>query len=360
MNWTRLRGFFPAAREAVYLDHLALAPVSTRVQEALDRHAYECAHPGSLEASRLFGAERERVRARAAALLHSPAEAIALVRDARDGLAALLTGWDWKRGDILVYHGFDAARLPGRDHLHERGVELRRAMPPHRPLDLDALTDALAAPGARLLLLPSIDPRDASRIDLVDVASRCRERGVLLAVDASASLGALPERPAEAGIDFLVADGHRRMASTRGAGLLYCDTPLRDALRASGAATGTGRGARRLDTLPTHAPSVAALGAAIDLWLELGTSRIGQRVVELAAYLAHGLAARGLTLRSSRTAARASGIVLFAPPAGVEAETLQRELAARKLHIGCHGGWLRATPHCYNSESELDELVEAL
>jgi selenocysteine lyase/cysteine desulfurase len=355
-----LRSFFPATRDAAYLDHLALAPVSTRVQEALDRHAHECAHPGSFDASLLLGAQRERVRARAAALLHCPSDSIALVRDAREGLATLLTGWDWKRGDMLVYHGFDAARLPGRDQLHERGVELRRAVAPNRPLDLGSLTDVLAAPAARLLLLPSIDPRDAGRIDLVEVAARCRERGVHLAVDASSSLGALPERPADAGIDFLVADGHRRMASTRGAGLLYCDAPLRDAIRAGGAASGQGRGARRLDSLPAHAPSLAALGAAIDLWLEIGTGRIGQRIVELAAYLAAGLALRGIALRSPNEAARASGIVLFAPPRETDARTLQRALAARNLHIGCHGGWLRAAPHCYNSESEVDDLIQAL
>ena len=125
-----------------------------------------------------------------------------------------------------------------------------------------------------MLLLPSIDPRNGARIDLGDAAELARERGVLLAVDASPSAGALPERPQELGIDFWVSDGHRRLGSVRGCGLAFCDDPLREALSAppsairGGSGGSGGSGARRLDTIPAHSPGMVALGAAIDLWLD--------------------------------------------------------------------------------------------
>ena len=37
MNWQRTRSFFPVTRDLVYLNHAGVAPISTRVAEALSR-----------------------------------------------------------------------------------------------------------------------------------------------------------------------------------------------------------------------------------------------------------------------------------------------------------------------------------
>jgi len=40
-NWARTRSFFPVTRELAYLNHAGVAPISTRVEEALGRYTAE-------------------------------------------------------------------------------------------------------------------------------------------------------------------------------------------------------------------------------------------------------------------------------------------------------------------------------
>ena len=37
MNWARTRSFFPVTREVAYLDNAGVAPISTRVEETLEK-----------------------------------------------------------------------------------------------------------------------------------------------------------------------------------------------------------------------------------------------------------------------------------------------------------------------------------
>ena len=60
MSWERTRSFFPVTRELVYLNHAGVAPISTRVQEALARYAAEALQHGAFRYDDVFDAEIER------------------------------------------------------------------------------------------------------------------------------------------------------------------------------------------------------------------------------------------------------------------------------------------------------------
>ena len=66
MNWERTRSFFPVTKTLAYLNHAGVAPISTRVAEALTRYSAEATQRGAFDYQRSFDAEVERVRGRAA------------------------------------------------------------------------------------------------------------------------------------------------------------------------------------------------------------------------------------------------------------------------------------------------------
>ena len=69
MNWQRVRSWFPVTRELAYLNHAGVAPISTRVEEALRRYAEEASRYGAFHYDAVYDAEIERTRARVATLL---------------------------------------------------------------------------------------------------------------------------------------------------------------------------------------------------------------------------------------------------------------------------------------------------
>ncbi len=88
MNWSRTRSYFPVTRELAYLNHAGVAPISTRVEEALARYAAEATRGGAFRYDAYFDAEIERVRDRAATLLGAETEEVAFVKNTTEGLRA--------------------------------------------------------------------------------------------------------------------------------------------------------------------------------------------------------------------------------------------------------------------------------
>ncbi len=118
-------------------------------------------------------------------------------------------------------------------------------------------------------------------------------------------------------------------------------------------------GAGRFEEGTPNTPGIFGLGAAIDLLLEVGIEDIGQRVLAHTDRLVRGLEQRGARLLSPRTDGLASGIVSFTWTDEAPRDTARRLLGRDVLVVARRGG-VRASPHFYNSEDEIDRLLASL
>src|SRR5919202_6740707 len=135
---TEMRDVFPITRRYAYLDHAAIAPLSTPVRSTmevfLDRQAEE---PFDIE---YWERLRTQTRSRVAELIYSGPESIAFVRNTTSGLGLVAGGLDWQAGDNVVGidREFPANVYPWMD-LRRKGVELRLFRPENGRIDLQAL-----------------------------------------------------------------------------------------------------------------------------------------------------------------------------------------------------------------------------
>ena len=93
--------------------------------------------------------------------------------------------------------------------------------------------------------------------------------------------------------------------------------------------------------------------------LGAGIPNVTARVLELTDYLCERVKSAGCEVFSSRTGSARSGIVSFTKPGHDQKELVKRCRAAGVV-INCRADRLRASPHCYNTEAEVDRLVEVL
>ena len=187
------------------------------------------------------------------------------------------------------------------------------------------------------------------------------------------SLGCFPIDVEAMGIDFLSADGHKWLLSVEGCGVFYCAASALDMVRPRIVGwrsvtdnqdfdryhTDLQPNAGRFEEGTPNTPGIFALGAAIDLLLELGVPAIGERVLELTDRIVDGLRERGARLRSPRGPHERSGIVSFAMPEHAPADTLRR-LDAAGVTAAVRRGGVRVSPHFYNTEAEIDRFIGAL
>lgn len=374
MNWERARRLFPVTGELAYLNHAGVAPISTRVSEALSRFSGEATRRGAFDYARAYDDEIERVRGRAAALVGAAPGEIAFVKNTTEGLGLVAAGLDWRRGERVVTCDLE---YPSNVYpwwwLRERGVDTMLLRASDGRLPLERIEEALRDPAVRLLALSSVEFGSGFRQDLSAVGRLCRERGILLCVDAIQSLGVIPMDVEACGVDFLAADGHKWLLSVEGCGVFYCSRRVLDRLtpRIVGWRSVTDPqdfdryhldlkpDAGRFEEGTPNVPGIFALGAAIDLVLELGVDAIWERVQGLVARLASGLEARGARVLSPRGPGEGSGILSFLWRDEEPRHTAAR-LRAERIFVVARRGGVRASPHFYNDDVEIERLVQAL
>jgi selenocysteine lyase/cysteine desulfurase len=119
-------------------------------------------------------------------------------------------------------------------------------------------------------------------------------------------------------------------------------------------------GARRFEEAAPNYPGILGMGAAVNLLLRCGASAIEDVVLRLADRLREELPSRGYELVTKPMApSERSGIVSFRHPRMVPAE-LHTRLRDARVIISLRGDFLRASAHYYNSDEDLDRLLEAL
>jgi selenocysteine lyase/cysteine desulfurase len=347
MDPSAARSLFPLTRRRVFLDHAGVAPLSDRGRAAIESLMERLTDLPYAEG--LAEGDAGHLRASLARLLGAEPDAVALVRSAGHGLGLVARGLDWQPGDNVVVEPATAAWAAPRDP----GVELRTVEPGPDGVAPAAVLD-LVDDRTRMVALAHVAAASGRRLDVDAVGGELDRRGVIFALDGSLSAGALRLELSGLPVDVFVAGASRWLLGPLGMGVCYCRPEL----------------LRRLRPLQDHVDAprddlsildVAAFQAAVDLLLEVGPETIEQRVLDLTGRLAGGLAERGHEIAGGwpRPDRERSGIVGFKRP-GAPAAELLRDLAAARVVAGAHADGVRFSPHFYNTDEEIERVLDVL
>jgi len=363
---------FPILKKLDFLNHAGVSPLPARSARAMREMISEAEHYGPF----YFKKHRERLealRGAAAKLLRCTADEIAFVKNTTEGLSLVAEGLDWRDGDNIVTaeHEFPANVYPWRS-LARRGVELRVVAERNWQFEVEDFARAIDA-RTRLLTVSAVEFSTGFRMPLEALGRLCQERGVLFCIDAIQALGAMAFDVEQWRIDFLAADGHKWLLGPEGFGLFYCRAERMDLL--SNCVLGwlgvenpsdydrTDQNwvstARRFEEGSHNLVGAVGLAASVELLLEVGIEQIEQRVLALTRRLVDGLEARGCELFTPREDQSRLGIVSFRHPRE-PSERLFKHLLERKIIAAHRRGWIRVSPHFYNTEEQIDGVLEAM
>lgn len=256
----------------IYLDYAATTPVALEVVQAMLPYLTECygnaasrTHAWGWQAERAVEAAREQV----AALVGAEPKEIIWTSGATESDNLAITG---------------AARFHRQrgDHLVTIATEHKAVLDPMRELEREGFTVTFLAPEPNGLVDPAafaaaLGPRTvlASVMlvnneigviqDIAALGEICRERGVLLHVDAAQAVGKVPIDLARLPVDLMSFSAHK-VYGPKGVGALYVRRRPRVRLAPLIHGGGHERGLRS-GTLPTH--QLVGMGAAYRLAGEL-------------------------------------------------------------------------------------------
>lgn len=372
MDWQALRDEFPVTRNYNFQNHAAVAPISRRAADAAMKYFQHARDSSYIHGG--FYRHADRVRSQLAQLINAKPDEVTFCKNTSEGLSLVANGLSWNSGDNVVTTNAEfAANVYPWMSLKNRGVQLRMVLEEEGRIPLQRIFEAIDS-RTRVVTISSVQYASGFRTDLATLGDYCAAKGVLLCVDAIQSLGAFPIDVRAMNIDFLAADAHKWLCGPEGIGIFFVRKELQGHLRPTSIGWMSMKepfnfskynfefadSAKRYDSGSYNLAGIYALGGALELVQELGIEAISRRLLHLTSRLVEGVRSKGYRVFSSREPTEASGIVSFYSDVHA-AEPLQSHLQnEHRIVTAVRGGRLRSSPHVYNTEKEIDQLIEAL
>lgn len=235
-GWGKVAAQYPLPQGVVQLEHGYWGSMAKPVEAAWAERARRLNRDTALYARRAMVRDLEAVVARAAAEMGGRPEDVALVRNASEGLSALIgqvkgvgAGDQIVRADV----DYDSTRGDMASLAAARGAELiTLAMPrvPTRDNVLAAYAEAFArAPRLKLVLLTQMSNRSGLVLPVAEIAALAKPKGALVVVDAAQSFFHVPCPVAALNADAVVVNFHKWVGAPIGCAAIWI---ARDSLNA--------------------------------------------------------------------------------------------------------------------------------
>lgn len=363
VDWSAVRREFPALAHWTYLNTATFGQMPQRAVDAVAAHFTRRNELACTDFLEWFD-DADCLRERVARLIHCTPDDIAFIQNASSGLAVLLNGIRWRTGDRIVTLEGEFPNNLYIAALDERhGVEFVEVPWERFHESIDERT--------RLVAISTANYTTGFRPPLAAISRFLRERGVLLYLDGTQSVGAMCFDAAEVQPDILSVHGYKWLLSPNGAGFLYVHPSLRPVLPPNVVGWRSDRGWREVNSLHHGAPrfvgkaekyeggmlafpALYGMSESVAMMLELGPENIEHRVLELARKTAGVLRGAGATVLNEDTA------ILAAHFDTREAGALARALKESRILVSARHGHLRVSVHFYNNEDDIDLLKRGL
>ena len=381
----RLRAETPGVANRIHLNNCGAALMPSPVVRAIKDHIDLETAIGGYEAADRKAAESDAVYASVARLIGATPQEIAILENATLAWDMAFYALAFRPGDrILTARAEYGANYVAYLQVAKRTGAKVEVIPDNAAgeTDPDAL-EAMIDARVKLISITWMPTNGGLLNPAAAIGSIARRHGILYLLDACQVAGQLPIDVATLGCDMLSATGRKFLRGPRGTGFLYVRKPLLERLEPpmidhfAALWTAPDRyelrpDARRFETWENAYALRLGLGAAVDYALAVGMEAIAERSLALGDRLRAGLAALPrVTVHD--LGARPGAIVTFTV-AGVESAEVKRFLAEQRINVttSSPGSTLldasarrlpvlvRASPHYYNTEDEIDSAVAAV
>jgi selenocysteine lyase/cysteine desulfurase len=377
----------PGVAHRLHLNNAGAGLMPSSVLNAITSHLQREAVLGGYESSDEAETAVQEAYAAVAAILKAEPRNVAIVENATVAFFQALSAFDFRPGDVIVTtrNDYISNQLAYLSLAQRSGVEIRRAQDrPTGGVDPESVRELLRDSRVRLLAVTWV-PTNSGLIQPVEALGEIAEAaGVPYLIDACQAAGELPIDVARLRCDFLSATARKFLRGPRGIGFLCVSDraltrglfPLYLDMRGGEWKTADtfelAPDARRFENWEFSYALVLGLGEAARYAAQVGIERGGRRARELAAALRTKLSAapgfrildRGTELAAIVTVDvagwSAPDLVDALRQRGINTSASLREYAVIDMDEKRAASALRISPHYYNTEAELDAVVDEL
>lgn len=381
----RVRADTPGCTGVVHFNNAGAALQPSPVTKSMIDHLRLESEIGGYEAASQSRARLEATYGSISRLLNCQPDEIAVVENATRAWDMAFYGMRFQPGDrILTARAEYASNYIAFLQVAKHSGVIIEAVPNdgEGQLDVEALRRAIDE-RVKLIAVTHVPTNGGLINPAAEIGKVAREAGIPFLLDACQSAGQMPLDVEALGCDMLSATGRKFLRGPRGTGFLYVrkswierlEPPFLDlhSARWTGPDTFEIRpDARRFENWECNVAGKIGLGVAVEYALSIGLDSIRERCQKLADQMRKQLAALdGVTVHD--IGRERAAIVSFSKQ-GIETKRLADRLAVQRINVSVtdRGSTfldmqdrglediLRASPHYYNTEEEVERLAAAI
>ncbi|HVW70439.1 MAG TPA: aminotransferase class V-fold PLP-dependent enzyme [Steroidobacteraceae bacterium] len=347
-----VRAAFPILARCVYLN-TAAAGLSWRGQGRAAAEFYDSGKAKGMGGADEWAEKVNAARAELGSLMRVAPHSIQFLGSTTEALNLVALSLPLKRGDqVVVAQDEFPSVVQAWLGWQNRGIELVQVAIADELERTEALCAAINN-GVRALAVSHIHWRTGTRVDLEKLSARCREFDCRLIVDGVQAVGAVP-------VDASLADAYcasvfKWLLSGFGLGFVTLGERLAGELSPVLRGYNNEPPSRSLRYGHLNYPGIYALLASLEYLRSVGWDAIHRQVDDLALRAIASLRSRGFQVITP--VRDRGGIISIQHPS---ASTLVQALAEQSIHVEDRGAVIRASPHFYNTEEDIDRFVSAL
>jgi kynureninase len=366
----RWRTEFPILASRTYLNSCSLGALSRRSMGYLGEYQALWNAMGASAWYELWMGRITQLRGSVARMWSAKENEIALSPSVSGALSSIASSIDFTKRNRVVVADLDFPTLVYQ-FLARRDVEVVRVpsddgigVPPERWAEYVDERTALVATSHVFYGTGYVQ-------DLAPIAKAARDAGALFLVDGYQAVGQIPVNPRESGADIYVGGPLKWLLGGPGLAFLWVKEERIAELRPTIASW---FGARdqfsfRVDELEFRddagrfsmgtpaVPTVYTALGGLEIFEEAGEAKIYARIKALTEDLVARLQGEGYELKAASDAAHRSGILLVRHD---DAPGAVRRMAERAIIVDHRAGYVRVSPHFYNTLAENDAFMDAL
>lgn len=372
MNISEIRSYFPYVdNKIIYFNHASTAPMSKLVIERINEILLERSE-SKMDDYQSFLSMADETKHLLANYLNTEKDRIAFTDNTSNGFNILAQGLKWEKGDKIILNDieFPSNVFPFMN-LMKKGVELKFIKSHDGIISAEDIINS-ADNNTKLISVSFVQFLSGYKIDLQKLGVFCKEKNIILSVDAIQGLGALQLDTKKCNIDYISCGTQKWMLGLQGMAFIYVSSSLQQKIEPAFIGwlsvenawdllkfdLSLKKSAAVFQTGTVNALGIYVLNTVLKKLEEFGFMRIENRVIDNTLFLREKLRKNGLHLYPHQLEEKYfSGIVTFKHS---DAQGLFNWLSERKIVTSLREGMIRLSPHFYNDEIDVEKVVDAI
>ena len=367
---TKIRCEFPDMKKYVHLNSAAMSLMPREAVEAVRKTADD----------RVFTTEKrteirqgrsDKARNKIAKLIHAPEEDICMVTNTSEGINIVAQGLGLgEKDNIIITDKEFAGNVLAWMNLEKNGAKIKKVKTEYGK---DPINDIMAAVDSdtKVVTISFVGWIDGFKQDIKKLGEFCKERNIVFVVDAIQGIGAMGIDVMSSCVSFLSCGGYKWLMSPNGTGFIYVNKELLPQLESKyisylSVVKDPGRFDFKIELKKDvtrfclgsiNDSGIAAMEKSLDLIVNTGIQNIQRHIGELNRYATERIQDKGYKIISNLTPEHMSGILTFR---GKNIKNKYEELIKRNIIVSLRNGWIRISPHLYNNQEDIDQLLDVL